>query len=160
MLFWISKEIVSMIFGSPGLDIVLHQAGERLHVGGDDRDPLGTQGLEALDQGTGAGDDRQLAAVRGRDPAQAPLRLAMVAVAHAHDRDDAHSPAHRPGRRRARAQRSESRSIAASSLVTSCIRIRAEWKVVRGDPRAPGVRAGISVSMVVLELGMIWPTRK
>ena len=60
------------------------------------------------------------------------------------------------------AQRSESASIAASSsLVTLFIRMRLEWNVKRSgsiDSRARSI-AGISVSIVVLELGTIWPIR-
>lgn len=50
---------------------------------------------------------------------------------------------------------------ASSSLVTCFIAMRAEWKVNssgRIAPRAISIR-GISVSIVVLELGTIWPIR-
>lgn len=50
---------------------------------------------------------------------------------------------------------------ASSSLVTCFIAMRAEWKVNssgRIAPRAINIR-GISVSIVVLELGTIWPIR-
>lgn len=50
---------------------------------------------------------------------------------------------------------------ASSSLVTCFIAMRAEWKVNssgRIAPRAVSIR-GISVSIVVLELGTIWPIR-
>ena len=60
------------------------------------------------------------------------------------------------------AQRSESASIAASSsFVTVFSRIRLEWKVKRSGSTASRARrmAGISVSIVVLELGTIWPIR-
>ena len=48
-----------------------------------------------------------------------------------------------------------------SSLVTFFIRIRLEWKVKRSGSTPSRARsmAGISVSMVVLELGTIWPMR-
>lgn len=60
------------------------------------------------------------------------------------------------------AQRSESRSIAASSsLVTFCMRMRLAWKLKRSGRICSRARsmAGISVSMVVLELGTICPMR-
>src|SRR5260370_25857247 len=49
-----------------------------------------------------------------------------------------------------------------SSFVTLCIRMRLEWKVKRSGPRNSRWRksAGTSVSIVVLELGTIWPIRK
>jgi hypothetical protein len=56
----------------------------------------------------------------------------------------------------------ESASIASSwSLVTSFIRIRLEWNVKRSGATVSLARksAGISVSMVTLELGTIWPMR-
>ena len=61
-----------------------------------------------------------------------------------------------------RAQRSESRSIAAnSSLVTDIMRMRLAWNVKRSGNTCSRARniAGISVSMVVLELGTIKPMR-
>src|SRR5690554_112153 len=60
------------------------------------------------------------------------------------------------------AHRSESSSIASScSLVTSVIRMRLEWKVKRSGSTCSRARsiAGISVSMVVFELGTICPIR-
>src|SRR5260370_27530694 len=51
---------------------------------------------------------------------------------------------------------------ASSSLVTCFMRMRLEWKVKRSGARASRARrmAGISVSIVVLELGTICPMRK
>jgi hypothetical protein len=51
--------------------------------------------------------------------------------------------------------------LASSSFVTFLIRIRLEWKVNLSGAIASRARsiAGISVSMVVLELGTICPTR-
>ena len=60
------------------------------------------------------------------------------------------------------AQRRPSRFIASSSsFVTLCMRIRLEWKVKRSGRMPSRARsiAGISVSIVVLELGTIWPMR-
>src|SRR5688572_11863054 len=60
------------------------------------------------------------------------------------------------------AQRSDSASIAASSsLTTFFMRIRLEWKVKRSGRicRRALSMAGISVSIVVFELGTIWPIR-
>ncbi|MCY1219406.1 hypothetical protein D9M72_313800 [compost metagenome] len=51
---------------------------------------------------------------------------------------------------------------ASSSLTTFFMRMRLEWKVKRSGRicwRASSI-AGISVSMVVFELGTIWPMRK
>ncbi|MFW8643264.1 hypothetical protein ACOJBO_13070 [Rhizobium beringeri] len=50
---------------------------------------------------------------------------------------------------------------ASSSLTTFFMRMRLEWKVKRSGRiswRAISI-AGISVSIVVLELGTIWPIR-
>src|ERR1700731_3945966 len=61
------------------------------------------------------------------------------------------------------AQRKPSLFIATnSSFVTLCILIRLEWKVNRSERMASRARnmAGISVSMVVFELGTICPIRK
>src|SRR5687767_11180989 len=60
------------------------------------------------------------------------------------------------------AQRSESASIAASSsCVTFFMRMRLEWNVKRSGATASRARsiAGISVSIVVFELGTICPIR-
>jgi len=59
------------------------------------------------------------------------------------------------------AQRSESASIAASSsLVTRFMRIRLEWKVNREPATLARSIRGISVSIVVFELGTICPIRR
>ena len=60
------------------------------------------------------------------------------------------------------AQRSDSSSIfSSSSFVTDFIRMREEWKVKRSGSIASRARsmAGISVSIVTLELGTMRPTR-
>ena len=48
-----------------------------------------------------------------------------------------------------------------SSFVTFCMRMRLEWKVKRSGsiPSRARSTAGISVSIVVLELGTICPMR-
>ena len=57
--------------------------------------------------------------------------------------------------------RMEATMAFSSSGVTLCMRMRLEWKVKRSGKRLSRARsmAGISVSMVVLELGTIWPMR-
>ncbi len=51
---------------------------------------------------------------------------------------------------------------ASCSFVTCFMRMRAEWNVKRSGSTPSRARsmAGISVSIVMLELGTIWPMRK
>jgi hypothetical protein len=70
-------------------DVVDHHARQRFHIRSDDGHTLGPHGLQAFDQGAGAGNDRRGQAVGHRDFMQAALRLAVITPAHAHDGDQA-----------------------------------------------------------------------
>ncbi len=98
------------------------------------------------------------------DPVRRSSDLAVIAETHRHDGDEARVSEDidaSVGELDGAAVGSRASIAASSSFTTFFMRMRLEWKVKRSGRmvwRAASM-AGISVSIVVLELGTIWPIR-